>query len=95
MVVFRNKEYYSRNVNEGPTPTNGSERSGGKDASNPFVGFLKTVVVFCTTNKAFRNMMVVFRNTDNYFRKKKKGFNNMVISFRKRSNYLRTRKEER
>ena len=55
MVVFRNKEYHSRNVNEGPTHKKGSESSARKHASSPFVGFLKIVIIFCTTNKAFKN----------------------------------------
>ncbi|HAH26233.1 MAG TPA: hypothetical protein DCL77_21125 [Prolixibacteraceae bacterium] len=95
MVVFRNTKYYSRNFDEGPTDTNHGMPSKGKDASNPYIRLLKTVVVFYKTSKAYRNMIVVFKNTDNYFRKKyensgkkDKGLRNMVVTFRSKSHHL-------
>ena len=96
MVVFRNKEYYSRNVNEGPIHTDVGCLLKGKEVFNPYIDFIKTVVVFCKTNKTFKDLMaVVYRNTENYFMNKTRGFTNKDKEVRNTLIVFRNKNEDR
>jgi hypothetical protein len=93
-IVFRNKEYFSRNINEGPTNTKDSGRSGGKETPNPTIGFIKTVIVFCKMKMAFRKMIIVFRKTDNHGLQKQPGFRNRDNKIRNTFIVYRNKKKE-
>lgn len=92
IVVFRNKEYRSRYINEGPTNTTGGSRREGKVVSGSYIGYLRSVIVFCKISKTFKNMAVIFRNTENYFRNKIENqshqnnpFKKLVVVFRNKN----------
>lgn len=81
-------------MDNGSTNTKEGGNPAEKDKPRSRTGLLKTLLGLFKRNKAFRNLVVVFRNTDKHFKKKLSGFRNKDSKIRTTFIVYRNKKKD-